>query len=200
MNDNFNYFQLSEAESGNSIRMLVRIGGWIALLFLVISTGVHAVSLVISQVGMQSGVMFLIRIVSPVLMEIIAAVVAVGFASHAWRGPQKPVGLVVELLWLAFAGLNLLTSFTLESGGAVVGLLAGWLHYGLPLSALLVGALFYAVYRLDPEHRRQTELQATGEVHRMAEFAARREVLTSPQMAAILRQRGWLAVVADLER
>ena len=200
MKDNFEYFQLSELEGRNARTLIAKALGWIALGALVVSTGVHAVSLVISQIGLGHGALALVRVGSPVLVEIIAAIVALGFASHSWRGPQKPVGLVVELLWLAFAALNLVTSFTLESGGEVGGLLLAWLHYGLPLSALLAGALFYAVMRLDPEHRRQAELQATGEVHRMAEFAARREVLVSPQMAAILRQRGWLAVVADLER
>ena len=199
MDNNFEYFQLSEMEGQSSRAMLARWLGWLALAALVISTGVHAVSLVVSQVGLDGGIMGFIRVISPVLVEVIAAIVAVGFASHAWRGAQKVIGMAVEVLWLLFAALNLVTSFTLESSMALPDLLWGWLHYGLPLSALIAGALFYVLLRVDPEHRRQAELQATQEAHRMAEFAARRDVLVSPQLANVLRQRGWLSMVAELE-
>ena len=200
MLNEFRYFELSELESKNSRATLAAWLGWLALTALVISTGVHAVSLVISQVGIDNGVMAMIRVTSPILVEVLASIVAIGFTAHAWRATQKVIGFAIEIIWLIFAAANLVTSFTIESGGALTGALSYWLHYGLPLSALIAGALFYAMLRVDPEHKRQSELQATQEAHRMAEFSARRDVLVSPQMAHVLRQRGWLAVISDLEK
>lgn len=200
MYESSDFFTLSAKESRGAWGTLAVWAGWLALLALIVVTGVHAVSLVISQTGVDAGMMAAIRIGSPVLTEVVAAIVAIGFAAHVWRGTQRLMGMLVEVLWLLFAALNLVTSFTLESGGSLAGLFAYWLHYGLPLSALAAGGLFYVLLRSDPEHKRQSELKATAEAHTMAEFAARREVMLSPQMAAVLRQRGWLAVVSSLER
>ena len=193
-------FELSEAEGRGALAMMSRALGWMALFGLVVVTGVHAVSLVVSQIGLGDGVMGLIRVAGVVLVEVLAAIVAVGFVAHVWRGPQRLIGAGVELVWLLFAALNLVTSFTLESGGVLPGMLVVWLHYGLPLSALVVGALFYVMTRLDPEHKRATEFQAMAEQDRMEQFGAQREVLLSPQMATIRRQQGWLKVIEGLQR
>jgi hypothetical protein len=194
-------FALSAEEGRRSWAKVAIWGGWVALLALILATGVHAIYLVESQLTATAGVMGVIRLISPVLTEAIVAIVSIGFAAHVWRANQRLVGLAIEILWILFAGLNLITAFNMESAGTTLPpALFYWLHYGLPISALAAGALFYTMLRLDPEHQRQTEMQATGEAHKMAEFAAKRSVLLSPQMASVLRQRGWLAVIEGLER
>jgi hypothetical protein len=200
MNENQDFFTLSAEENRGAWAKVATTGGWFTLFALTIATGVHAVYLVESQLTATAGIMGVIRLVSPVLTEAIVAFTSVGFATHTWRANQRLVGLGIEILWLLFAALNLITAFNMETATSLPLPLFYWLHYGLPISALAAGALFYTLLRLDPEHQRQTEQKATAEMHRMAEFAAQRSVLLSPQMASVLRQRGWLAIVAGLER
>jgi hypothetical protein len=200
MQENTELYELSADESRSGWGQLAHVAGWLALLALIVVTGAHAISLVISQIGMASGVLGLVRVLSPVLVEVVAAIVAVGFAAHQWRGQQKTIGLLVEVLWLVFAGLNLVASFTVESGDQLPAALRIWLAYGLPLSALAAGAMFYAMLRADPRHRRAAEMQAAAEAHRMLAFKAEREVMTSSHMASVLRQRGWLNTIERLER
>lgn len=198
MNGSNNRFKLSSLEQMTSLSGLVTVLGWLTLGALVVSTGIHAVSLVMEHVRQGSGVLWVVRVSSPVLVEILAAVVAVGFANHAWRGGQKVWGLMVEVTWVLFAALNLLTSFTTESGVALPTALFYWLNYGLPVSALVTGVLFYAMLRSDPEHQREAEKQATAELMEMERFGARQEVLTSPQMQAVLRNQAWLDEIGRL--
>lgn len=177
--------------------------GALALALLVAVTAVHAISLVISHTNQGDGILYAIRVASPALTELFAALVAVGFAIGYWREQQKPVAVLIELIWLVFAGLNLLVSFTIESGGENATLpawLDGWLHYGLPLSSLITGALFYVALRLNPDYLRQAELRAAEENEEMAIFEAEQEILNSSQMAQLRRQRTWLKVVARLEK
>lgn len=192
--------ELVRKERSSTFSTYAHYMGWIALIALVISTGVHAVSLVVEQIGFHNNVMSFIRVLSPVLVEVIAAVVAVGFASHAWKAKQKPIGVGIELLWLGFAGLNLITSFTLESGGPLPSTLDYWLRYGLPLSALVTGAMFYLLLRLDPEHQRAEARQIAQTNHEDTAFKMELEVLGSQQMNYVLQQRGWLRVIEGLER
>ncbi len=66
----FEYFQLSEVEGQSSRAMLARWLGWLALAALVISTGVHAISLVVSQVGLDGSIMGVIRVISPIRIKL----------------------------------------------------------------------------------------------------------------------------------
>lgn len=177
--------------------------GALALALLVAVTAVHAISLVIAHTNQGDGILYAIRVASPALTEFIAALTALGFFVGYWREQQKPMAVVIELVWLIFAALNLLVSFTLESGGekpVLPSWLDGWLHYGLPLSSLITGALFYVALRLNPDYLRQAELRAAEENEEMAIFEAEQEILNSPQMAQLRRQRTWLKVVARLEK
>jgi hypothetical protein len=118
-----NYFELSEHENRKQMQRVAVWMGWIFLGLLIVVTGVHAVSLVIEHVRIGSGLMWAIRVGSPVLTELFAAVTVIGFAVHAWRSGQKLIGLVIEVVWVFFAALNLMVSFTVETGAV----LPGWL-------------------------------------------------------------------------
>lgn len=192
-------FELSLAESRESLATVALVLGWLFLGALIVSTGIHAVSLVVQYTRQQTGFMYAVRVGSPILTEIFAALVAIGFAVHIWRSRQKLLGVVVEVIWFVFASLNLLVSFTTESGGTLPNTLAFWLHYGLPVSALITGTLFYIMYRLDPVHRRMAEYKAADERDEMAMFTARRSVRNSPQMDAIRKQQAWLQEIVLLE-
>lgn len=192
-------FELSEKENRDALATIATVFGWLSMLALIIATGIHAVSLVLDNVDRGSGVIYAIRVSSPVLTEIFAGLTAVGFAVHVWRGGQKLVGTAIEVVWFAFAALNLITSFNLETGGALSPSLYNWLHYGLPVSMLFTGGLFYAMYRIDPVHKRKAELKAAKEKEAMADFKARRSVRESPEMEAVREQRAWLEEVKRLE-
>lgn len=195
-------FNLSRKLSLEGWQNILATLGALALALLVAVTAVHAISLVISHTNQGDGILYAIRVASPALTELFAALVAVGFAIGYWREQQKPVAVLIELIWLVFAGLNLLVSFTLESGGENAVLpawLDGWLHYGLPLSSLITGALFYVALRLNPDYLRQAELKAAEENEKMDVFTTRQEVLSSPQMAQLRRHKVWVQVVAQLE-
>jgi hypothetical protein len=83
---------------------------------------------------------------------------------------------------------------------ALPAFLDGWLHYGLPLSALVTGSLFYVVLRTDPNHRREQENMAAEENEEMVVFQTRQEVLNSLAMASVRTQQVWLTVVDDLRK
>lgn len=202
MNKNIK-FNLTRKLSIEGWQNILATLGALALALLVGVTAVHAISLVIAHTNQGDGILYAIRVASPALTELFAALVAVGFAIGYWREQQKPVAVLIELIWLVFAGLNLLVSFTLESGGENAVLpawLDGWLHYGLPLSSLITGALFYVALRLNPDYLRQAELKAAEENEKMEVFSTRQEVLATPQMAQLRRQKIWLQVVAELEK
>lgn len=194
-----NPFELSELETRESWQRFAIVAGWIFLFVLIVATGAHAITLVVTHSRTGSGLLYAIRIGSPVLTEIFAALTAIGFAVHAWRSSQKLIGLGIEVTWLLFAALNLTTSFTVEAGNPLPDALAVWLNYGLPISALITGSAFYAMYRMDPIHRRIAELKAAQEKDTMDNFAARRAVRTSPQMQAVRTHRAWLEEIKALE-
>lgn len=194
-----NPFELSELETRESWQRLAIVAGWIFLFVLIVATGAHAITLVIIHSRAGSGLLYAIRIGSPVLTEIFAALTAIGFAVHAWRSSQKLIGLGIEVIWLLFAALNLTTSFTIEAGQQLPTALSTWINYGLPVSALITGSAFYAMYRMDPIHRRIAELKAAQEKDTMDNFAARRAVRTSPQMQAVRTHRAWLEEIKALE-
>ena len=211
-------FQLSALSNRLAWQRLVNVGVWVGLFALIVVTAVHAISLVIEHAPEGSGVLWVIRVVSPALTELFAALVAIGFAVHYWRADQRILALSIELVWLLFAAMNLVTSFAAEASTAVVTIaedgtevvtmvgaalpsfLQGWLNYGLPLSALVTGALLYTVLRLDPEQRREEERAAGEEREAMQLFIAEQRALNSKEMDKIREQKAWLAIVDKLER
>lgn len=212
-------FPLSKALTRDGWKAVLGFAGWFTLFLLVVVTAVHAVSLVMEHTTAGNGVMWLIRLFAPVLTEVIAALVAVGFAVGYWKGSQKLLAFVIEAVWVVFAGLNMLASFATESMKPIVTTqvvegvstvittmpelpewLFYWLHYGLPVSGLISGVLFYATLRLNPDHQREGELKAAEEAQEMQMFSIRQEILRSPQMLEVLRNKAWLETVKDLKR
>src|SRR5690606_30951078 len=96
----------------------------------------------------------IVRIGGVVLVELFAVVTAVMLATHRLRAKQKPVALAVEVVWLVFAAVNLISSFAVEAGGPLPAFVSSWITYGLPVSALVMGALFYMMLRLNPDAAR----------------------------------------------
>lgn len=189
---------IEEYEETGMMRF-VALAGWVALAALLLTTAVHAVTLTIERVGRIEGIMDVIRVASPIITEMVAAVVAVGFAVSLWRKDQRITGLIIEGIWVLFAALNLVTSFASESTG-VGGWMGAWLDYGLPLSALITGVLFYAMLRQDPDHQREQKAIAIGELHTATKFKEREAVMKSSQMKSIHRQQAWLDVIEDLRK
>ncbi len=201
MFDNFSgrIGELVQFERRRAMTALTMAAGWVALLTLAGVTGVHAVSVVLEhQTAAAGGWLAAIRIAAPLLVEVVAVIVAAGFALHMWRGGQRIAGIAIELLWLVFASLNMLAAFTLDGGAALPPALDAWVGYGLPLSALLTGAGFYVLLRLDPDAARAIEQAAAYERTAAEAFEAKMSVLMSAEMANVTRQRAWLDTVNHL--
>ena len=66
-----------------------------------------------------------------------------------------------------------------------------WITYGLPVSALVMGALFYVMLRLDPDAARADDEAELQEKFARIKHNARLEVMASPQMKAVIRQMTW---------
>lgn len=193
-------FPFSKALSRDGWKTILGFAGWFALFCLVVVTAVHAVSLVMEHTTAGNGVMWLIRLSAPVLTEVVATLAAVGFAVGYWKGSQKLLAFIIEAVWVVFAGLNMLASFATESGGELPSWLFNWLHYGLPVSGLIAGVLFYATLRANPDYQREGELKAAEEAQEMRVFSIKQEILNSPQMMEVLRNKTWLEVVSELKK
>ncbi len=168
--------------------------GWALLLFLTIVTGVHAVSLVRAHTGLSTAggdIFSIIRVLGVVLVELFAVVTAVLLATHRLRAKQKPAAMAIELTWAVFAGVNLISSFAVEHGGELPQFVGFWVTYGLPVSALIVGIQFYIVLRLNPDSARADDDAELAEQFERVKHRAKLEVMSSPQMRAVIRQMTW---------
>lgn len=168
--------------------------GWLLLAVLTIVTAVHAITLVEYQTSLRptgANIFDAIRVGGVVLVELFAATTAVLLVSHQLRAGQKPAALVIEGTWVLFAAMNLFSSFAVEHGRELPQLVGMWLAYGLPISALLIGIEFYIMVRLNPDTRRADEERELSELLVEQQHRASVEVLTSPQMAAVMRQAAW---------
>jgi cytochrome bd-type quinol oxidase subunit 2 len=168
--------------------------GWALLIALAITTAVHAISITMhhTHLDAQAGNLFsMIRIAGVVLVELFAVATAALLASHKLRAKQKPAALAVELTWVIFAGINLISSFAIEHGGEVPAFVSSWVTYGLPISALLIGVLFYAMLRFDPSAKRADDDAELAEKFTHIQHKAKLEVMASPQMNAVIRQMMW---------
>ena len=209
MNDfeNENMYELSDSEGKRNTRGIVTMLLYLVLAAVVIITGAHAVMLVLSQTsgfatggGMIDAILTGIRVAFPLLVELAAVVAGIGFIQARWRGAQKTVGLGVELVWLLFAALNMITFFAVERGQALQTWQVNWVQYGLPLSALIAGSLTYVLMRVDPAHKRDQERAATAERVDAMKFKFRQRALLSPALLNIEKQRAFMQVVDELRR
>ena len=187
-------------ESKDGLKTLMTIASWIALFSLILITGVHAVSIVMRHHGAGTGILYWMRVAAPILTEVFTALVTVGFVLHLWRGVQKWLGLSVEVIWILFASLNLLSDFTMEGGGTVGGALGYWVNYGLPVSAVVTGVLFYFTLKSSPENRRVDAEKAAESQRAEDNFTSRQNVFDSPEFAAIQARRAWIDIVNGLKR
>ncbi len=187
-------------DRGKTARSILGGLGWVALAVLLIVTGVHAVTIVAEHSAGGGGLLYAIRISAPILVEVFAGLVAAGFAVDLWRGGQRLTGVIIEVVWAAFAGLNLLAAFTSDGGGPLPPWLAAWVDYGLPVAGLTVGVLFYALVRQNPESLRRLNTIAANERLAEVRFAAGLQANLSPAMLEIEAQRAWLAAIDRLRR
>lgn len=211
MNDfeNDDLYELSDQEGKRNLSGLINALLYLVLAAVVIITGAHAVMLVLSQTAaysfigessMVTTILTSIRVAFPLLVEAAAVVAGIGFIKARWRGGQKIVGLGIELIWLLFAALNMITFFAVERGASMQSWQTMWVQYGLPLSALIAGALTYTLMRVDPAHKRDTERAATAERVDAMKFRFFQKARLSPAMLNIEKQRAFMMVIEDLRR
>lgn len=211
MNDfeNDDLYELSDQEGKRNLSGLINALLYLVLAAVVIITGAHAVMLVLSQTAaysfigessMVTTILTSIRVAFPLLVEAAAVVAGIGFIKARWRGGQKMVGLGIELIWLLFAALNMITFFAVERGASMQSWQTMWVQYGLPLSALIAGALTYTLMRVDPAHKRDTERAATAERVDAMKFRFFQKARLSPAMLNIEKQRAFMMVIEDLRR
>lgn len=201
--NNDSEFNLSGEASRGTIGTAASWLGWLLLGALATVTAVHAITLVQAHthVTMAGGNVFnIIRVGGVVLVELFAVVTAIMLATHKLRARQKPAAMAVEAVWFIFAAINLVSSFAVEAGGDLPQFVGGWVAYGLPVSALVMGGLFYMTLRLDPDATRADDEAETLEMFARVKHSARQEVLASPQMRAVIRQAEWQRLPAVVGR
>lgn len=207
--DNDDLYELSAEEGKRNAQGLINSLLYLVLAAVVIITGAHAVMLVLSQTAaytfagqssMITTILTAIRVAFPLLVEAAAVVAGIGFIQARWRGGQKVVGLGIELIWLAFAALNMITFFAVERGAEMQSWQMLWVQYGLPMSALIAGALTYTLMRVDPAHKRDQERAATSERVDAMKFRYFQKARLSPAMLNIEKQRAYMAVIEGLRR
>lgn len=209
MNDfNDDLYELSSAEGKRNAHRAVNVLLYLVLTAVVVITGAHAVMLVLAQTAaysvgassLISAVLTAIRVAFPLLVELSAVVAGIGFIQARWRGPQKAIGLGIELVWLIFAAANMITFFSVERGAALQDWQLFWVQYGLPLSALIAGSLTYVLLRVDPAHKREEERAATAERVDAMRFRFHQKARLSPAMLNIERQRAFMQVIDELRQ
>lgn len=189
-----NDIDLAGGASRNTIATGASWLGWGLLLLLAIVTAVHAISITLHHTRLSPAggdVFTVVRVGGVVLVELFAVVAAVMLATHKLRASQKPAALVLELTWVIFAAINLVSSFAIEHGGDLPAFVSTWVTYGLPISALVVGVEFYVIQRLDPDAKRADDDAELLEKFAKVKHSARLEVMASPQMRAVIRQAVW---------
>lgn len=199
-----NSIDLSTGANQRTIGGLAGGVGVLALLALALYTGIHAVNLALwnSAIDPSGGdLAAIMQIGGVVLVEVFAVTTAIMLLTNRLRASQKPAAMVIEFSWLAFAALNLIGSFAIErTAAAAPAFVNMWVTYGLPISALIIGAEFWLMLRLSPEHRRADDIAEIADQFEAAKHAARLEVLASPQMRSVIRQAAWQQTPAVIGR
>ncbi len=178
---------------------------YVVLGAVVIITAAHAILLVVNTTGgfvvgdgLFGTILNAIRIAFPVVVELAAVAVCLGFVRSKWRGGQRGIGSSIEGAWFVFAGANMITFFALERGATLQGWQLAWVSWGLPLSALVISAMTYRMLKADPAHKRNNERALAAEKKASAEFNARQGVVMSDAMMTIHERRVWRDTVRDL--
>jgi len=196
-------FDLSGEATRGTVGTAAAWLGWLLLGALAVVTAVHAVALVQAHTHLSTAggnVLNVVRVGGVILVELFAVATAVMLATHRLRARQKPAAMAVEAVWFVFAAVNLVSSFAVEAGGDLPAFVGSWVTYGLPVSALIMGALFYLTLRLDPDAARADDEAETLEMFARVRHQARQEVLASPQMRATIRQAEWMTLPAIVGR
>lgn len=172
----------------------------------VIITAAHAILLVLYTTstfantgdGLLYTFLNIIRVSFPVVVEVAAVAIALGFITSAWREGQRSLGTFLEVTWFLFAAANMITFFAVERGEELQGWQHSWVNYGLPISALIVAAMTYMVLKADPAHKRANEAALAQEKKEAVEANARNAVETSDAMQTIHERRVWRETVNKL--
>ena len=205
MNNSTDYedIDLTADASRTTIGKVAGFLGWLALGVLALVTAAHAVSITMAWANLNPAggdFIAILAIAGVCLVEVFAVLTAIMYASHSIRAKQGPVAMAIEGTWFLFAGMNLISSFAMMHGGARPGFVSYWIVYGLPLAGLIVGGLFYVVKRLDPNSKRADDNAELREKFAAIEHKAEIEVLSSPQMRAVIRQMKWQTLPRVLGR
>lgn len=188
---------LAGSATRNTVGGIARAMGWVLLLLLAVVTAVHAVSITMAYTHLNpaGGNLFaIVRIGGVVLVEFFAVTTAILLMTHQLRARQKPAAMAVEVVWMIFAAVNLVSSFAIEHGGELPQFVNGWVAYGLPVSALVMGVLFYMTLRLDPDAARSDDEAELREHFARIRHGAKLEVMASPQMKSVIRQAEWMTL------
>ena len=187
-----NDVDLSAEAKRSTLATAASWAAWLFLLGLAVLTAIHAISITMAYTNYTGGAFAAVRVFGVILAEFFAVVTAVLLATHVLRAKQKPVAIAVEVSWFIFAAMNLISSFAIEHGGEIPGFVSVWVAYGLPVAALVIGALFYVTLRLDPEAGRADDRAELKEKFAETNHKAAVEVLNSEQMRVVLRQMQWM--------
>lgn len=196
-------FNLAGDATRSTLASIASWAGWGLLGTLAIVTAIHGVTLVQARTHLSTAggnIFDIVRVGGIALVELFAVTIAVLLATHTLRAKQKPLAILVEITWFAFAAINLISSFAVEAGGELPSFVNSWITYGLPVSALVMGALFYMTLRLDPRASRVDDAAETDEMFERLQHSAQQEVLASPQMEAVIRQAEWMRLPAVIGR
>lgn len=204
-NRNENY-PLSADESARGRAKAVNTLMFVVLGSVVVITAAHAILLVLYTTstfantgdGLLYTFLNVIRVSFPVVVEVAAVAIALGFITSAWREGQRSLGTFLEATWFLFAAANMITFFAVERGAELQGWQQTWVEVGLPLSALFVAALTYMVLKADPAHKRANEAALAKENMESIEANARNSVNTSDAMKTIHERRVWRETVNKL--
>jgi hypothetical protein len=162
------------------------------LLALVAYTASHAINLVGHNANFgQDNALAPILYFGIAVVEVMALVTAVLLMTNMLRATQEPAAILLEVTWVIFAALNLIASFSIDHDKILPPLVNGWVNWGLPVSALVVGVEYYLILRLNPNLRRIQDQKELEEQFAQAQHEAEVEVLNSDQMRVVLRQMKW---------
>lgn len=197
------YDDLGAAANNSTLGSAARWIGFLAMIVLTIFTAVHAINLASwhwASMPEAGDIYAWIRIGGVILVEVFALVTGIMLLTHRIRARQAPLAMVIEIAWLAFAALNLISSFAVERTGQIPMFVDSWVTYGLPISAIVMGALFWIMMRLDPDIRRASNEAEIREAFLATRHNARLEVLASPQMRQVIRQMTWQQLSPEIGR
>ena len=195
MDNDFDYtYDLSGDARGRTVGSMALAIGFVAMLVLTLFTAVHAINLAMwhNVTTPEAGDLWTwLQIGGVVLVEAFALITGVMFITHTLRAKQKPIGLAIEVAWLGFAAFNLVSSFAVERSGDLPAFVESWVTYGLPISALVMGALFWIMIRFNPDMQRADDQAELQERFKRLQHISQLEVMASPQMQAVVRQMTW---------